>query len=37
VRIAFADAVIETDRDLSSTLKRVDEEVKRWGLPLVVS
>jgi dephospho-CoA kinase len=37
VRIAFADAVIETDSDLSSTLKRVDEEVKRWGLPLVVS
>ena len=37
VRVAFADAVIKTDSDLSSTLKRVDEEVKRWGLPLVVS
>lgn len=37
VRLAFADAVIPTSTDQNSTMLAIEKEVKRWGIPLVVS
>jgi dephospho-CoA kinase len=37
MRRVFADAVIPTGGEMSETLLAVEKEVKRWGLPLVVS